>query len=385
MKKLGLIILGIFPYILLAQYSETFSTAGKGLQGACSTADASSCSTNDFSGVNWSLSGDASGLVNTGDFFITTGGTLTAQDIDNELCWTSPTLDIDIGGNVSISIDATWAFYESGDYVDMEYSIDGGSFTPIPNYSSGLTTDNTIDGSLIGGGQGADSRTISITGLSGSTMVIRICADHNSTSETTTFDNISVPEVGVTLLTLPVTWGSFLLKRKNPGVELSWTTHTELNNQGFEVLRSTDTKEWETIGMEKSQGNSQAMQAYTFFDVGASNKKLYYRLRQVDIDGTSTLSQIKQIQLKEEAFSLGNFAPNPSTGIFNFEGEIPSPGELSLEAMDINGRKIWQSQHYFSEAGTKVISADWSSLPRGLYFLKAQFQNYQQTELIILR
>lgn len=114
-----------FGQIALGQYMETFDTALKGiLAGNCSGSDGTSCTLNDFSGVDWTISGNLVG-VDAADFFRTTGGSMGAVDVDEEVCWVSPLLDISMAGNdVDFSVDLTWTSFDSpSDYIDVEYDI----------------------------------------------------------------------------------------------------------------------------------------------------------------------------------------------------------------------------------------------------------------------
>lgn len=184
-----------------AQYSETFDTDDKGiLGGPCTTNDPTTCALNDFSGVDWTITGDLSGMDATGpDDFRTSGGVMTSLngDIDEEVCWVSPLLDISTAGAVSFTLDASISGHDGTDYLDVEYDIDGaGTWTQVANQAGGGThtmdhpTDNNSNFSEI----------ITVTGLTGNTLQIRVCVDFNSNTESFTIDNVSVPQNGVTVI-----------------------------------------------------------------------------------------------------------------------------------------------------------------------------------------
>ncbi len=184
-------------------YLETFSTAGKGiLDGStCSGADGTTCTNNNFAGVNWSIYGLANLTgIDATDYFKTTGGKLEAKDLDQIVCWESPLIDIDPpGSGVAFSIDLSWTGFDQepgADHIDVEYSLDGGAWTLVPNQVGGGITGHTI---VYANGAGNDlngSTTVTVNGLSGSTLRIRVCGLINVDAEFFTIDNVSVPSSG---------------------------------------------------------------------------------------------------------------------------------------------------------------------------------------------
>ncbi|MFK7948271.1 MAG: LamG-like jellyroll fold domain-containing protein [Saprospiraceae bacterium] len=80
--------------------------------------------------------------------------------------------------------------------------------------------------------------------------------------------------------------------------ELIWQTTTEENNQGFEIQRSTNGKEWENIGYKSGNGTSVQIQNYEFIDFAPLAGMNYYRLKQMDFDGQFDYSDIISIENK---------------------------------------------------------------------------------------
>lgn len=78
-------------------------------------------------------------------------------------------------------------------------------------------------------------------------------------------------------------------------IELNWTAESEFNSDYIEVLRSTDGKKWVSAGMVGSQNLRSSTAIYSFTDTeGLDNyvRHYYYRLKQVDLNGNSTLHRI---------------------------------------------------------------------------------------------
>ncbi|MEZ4926222.1 MAG: hypothetical protein R3A50_08095 [Saprospiraceae bacterium] len=145
----------------------------------------------DFAGVNWTLSSwpleppDPFGR-DVNDYFQTVGGQLKAIDLDQEVCWISPV--IEMGSATQFSVDLTWEGFDDLDYINVNYSIDGGAYQTVPNQVGGGA--GTIQ-YLAGSNDGAT--TVTVMGLSGNTIQIKVCGDFNANAEIMTIDNVSVP------------------------------------------------------------------------------------------------------------------------------------------------------------------------------------------------
>lgn len=204
---LGSVAIIVFGFVTsYAQYSETFSTPNKGYLLNC---------VNDFAGVPWFLtSWVADGgctmaqARDTADYFSTTAaGTLESSDLDQEVCWYSPLLNISTAGTVTSSVDLTWATFDVdaaagmciGDYIRVSNSINGGAYTMVPNQFGGNAC-ATVAYPLASTPPALGTGTVTQTGLSGTTLRTRVCVFTNTTAEVVTIDNVRVPHAGVSVL-----------------------------------------------------------------------------------------------------------------------------------------------------------------------------------------
>ncbi|ARS36474.1 GDSL-type esterase/lipase family protein [Pontibacter actiniarum] len=113
---------------------------------------------------------------------------------------------------------------------------------------------------------------------------------------------------------LPVELSSFSAQLASEGhVQLHWQTATEKNNAYFEVQRSTDGRAFAAIGRVAGAGTTVSVTNYTFTDSAATEGGTYYRLKQVDTDGTSSTSKVVQVQVPERAQALQVY-PTSSNG-----------------------------------------------------------------------
>ncbi|MEM9547257.1 MAG: T9SS type A sorting domain-containing protein [Bacteroidota bacterium] len=309
-KQMVALVLFVVSSNAYGQYLETFSTPNKGiLAGTCSGTEAS-C-TSDFVGVDWTINGDFSGMDGN-DFFATDGSGRFNADGDNDasepgLCFETPVLDISaVAGSVSFSVELDWVSWDFTDICDVEYQIDGGIWNqvpPLPDTDGPGTVDFNSDSNT-------DSGTATVSGISGSTLSIRVCLQSNSSFDDIFIDNVSVPEIGAVVL--PVKWADINVKTVREGNKLNWATYTEVNNERFEIEKSiNNTNSFRKIGTVDGSGTTIETSRYEFIDREISNATAYYRIKQVDFDGHFEYSEI--VVAKTELKDRIRFSPNPFT------------------------------------------------------------------------
>ncbi|MBL7737200.1 MAG: T9SS type A sorting domain-containing protein [Chitinophagaceae bacterium] len=113
------------------------------------------------------------------------------------------------------------------------------------------------------------------------------------------------------MATLPVRLSAFSVKLTGTRVDIAWVSDMELNFDHYEIERSFDGANWSTIGTVQSTGNAGAVSRYTFTDALKLAGAVNYRLKMVDIDGTSVYSPIKTVKAGA-AIEMTVF-PNPAT------------------------------------------------------------------------
>ena len=117
--------------------------------------------------------------------------------------------------------------------------------------------------------------------------------------------------------TLPVTMLYFEAQKQGESASLlKWATATEIDNDHFEIERSADANEWIKIGQQAGAGTTSEQQNYTFLDEQPLNGTNYYRLKQVDVDGHFTYTNIAtvtfgEVQAEAKSESRLSVYPNP--------------------------------------------------------------------------
>lgn len=158
---------------------------------------------------------------------------------------------------------------------------------------------------------------------------------------------------------LPVSLTSFTARREPAGVRLRWATATERNNNRFEVQRSVDGQVFTVVKMMPSHGNSTAAQEYTWLDdMSGANNLVYYRLHQMDVDGTGTYSSV--VAVKMQVVAVGAF-PNPAHGHLGF---YAAAGD-TYRVLDVVGQPVLTGQ-----AVAGINHLDLTKLGPGIYYLE---------------
>ncbi|WP_210521113.1 choice-of-anchor D domain-containing protein [Hymenobacter terricola] len=175
-----------------------------------------------------------------------------------------------------------------------------------------------------------------------------------------TNDNVTF---GQAINPLPVELTVFSAQRQSGNaVSVAWTTASEKNSAYFEVQRSLDGREFATVATAAGQGTSSQINAYTALDKTAPAAQLYYRLRQVDRNGTAAFSPVVTVAGSGSVAKVLLY-PNPAQGSISFLVAAAMP----YRVLNQLGQPLL---HGTTETGTTTIALD--KLVSGLYFLELQ-------------
>ena len=114
--------------------------------------------------------------------------------------------------------------------------------------------------------------------------------------------------------TLPVELMFFEVENQNNIAKIRWQTLSEINNDKFEILRSQNGLDFYKIGTVNGQGNSTEITSYEFQDEQPLTGISYYRLKQIDFDGTASFTEIKSFVKSEDSPLDIKVYPNPIIG-----------------------------------------------------------------------
>jgi hypothetical protein len=171
---------------------------------------------------------------------------------------------------------------------------------------------------------------------------------------------------------LPVELTRFDATAKPQGVALDWATASEKNSDRFEVQRSATGETYQTIGTVKSQGNSTSAHTYSFTDSRPLTGQAYYRLRQVDADGTSAFSPVAAAQALT-GLEVSSY-PNPSLGSITLPATL---GTVQYRLFNTMGQTLLTGK----AAGNDRL--DITSLPKGPFFLELTGEAGRTTQRLV--
>ena len=172
-------------------------------------------------------------------------------------------------------------------------------------------------------------------------------------------------------------------------VNLKWVTATEINNFGFEVERRNDYSPYESIGFVNGNGTSTNRVTYNFVDENLSTNKYYYRLKQIDFDGTYEYSNELEIMIEGlTAFQLHQNYPNPFNPSTVIRYQLPVASQISIKIYDIMGKEVETIVDEYREAGLYEVNFESMSskthLASGIYFYQLKAGEYIETKQMVL-
>ena len=183
-------------------------------------------------------------------------------------------------------------------------------------------------------------------------------------------NNIATYTIPVSSMPLPVKLASFTARPAGTGAQLDWTTASELNNAYFAVERSAtgQAASFVAIGQVAGQGAARTTTSYRFLDrnAAAAGQLVYYRLRQVDTDGTSSYSPVRAVSFSSGAATLSLY-PNPTAGPGTFLdlSQLPATATYQVRVLDATGRSLRQ----WALAGGQPQPLAVTDLPSGTYLV----------------
>lgn len=164
---------------------------------------------------------------------------------------------------------------------------------------------------------------------------------------------------------LPVEWLSFNATPTDKAVALDWTTTFESGTDYYEVERSVNEgRTFSVIGRQDAAGESLENRAYALTDNSPATGPNTYRIRQVDVDGNFSYSDIVTVSFggSREAATL---APNPTNGLLSLRRATVSDEPFTVRIMDLSGREVLRR-----EAVTDGTPFSVAELPAGVYLLR---------------
>ncbi|MBN1448735.1 MAG: thiol protease/hemagglutinin PrtT [Bacteroidetes bacterium] len=191
----------------------------------------------------------------------------------------------------------------------------------------------------------------------------------------TTISTIGVPFcIGSSSSLYPVELLSFSGTMQEEGILLEWRTQNEVGNFGFEIQHHVGSDTWRTVGFIPAAEEHHDICAYRFLHPLTDAGRHFYRLRQIDADGSSTYSQVLYVERNGLPSSLQcEIFPNPIEHGTAAMLQLRSgrEGTLRVTLYDALGRPIKNVfEGFVSGSSTRMLAIPTEGLPTGMYFLR---------------
>lgn len=189
---------------------------------------------------------------------------------------------------------------------------------------------------------------------------------------------------------LPVEFTAFTSNVVNYTVNLAWTTATETNNKGFNVEISSDGYNFQRVGFVPGFGTTTDSKSYSYKVQDKFNGKRYFRLKQIDFDGTYALSKTIEVDVHQPSvFKLSQNYPNPFNPSTTISFSVPSKSLVKINLYNLLGQQVANLLNSEVSDGQHEITYNAVNLPSGTYFytLEAKGTNgslYRDTKKMIL-
>ena len=273
------------------------------------------------------------------------------------------TVNISLNGGAAVTALTVDGLAGNG----ISFNIGTGS-TGTSSYASPVTITEGGVGPQNPTGGAVGTFTVTLPNFTDRTTVAATITITAAKKSTVLIDNVTISSSAP----LPVELTRFEATAKGTGVSLTWATASEKNNDRFEVQRSATGEAFQTVGTVKGQGNSTAPHAYAFFDAKPLAGLSYYRLRQVDLDGTESFSPVRAVPAAGRLDAL--VFPNPSAGSVTLPAGL---GPVQYRILNTLGQSVCSGQ---AQGNDRL---DLTTLTPGTFFLELTGEAGRNTQRLV--
>ena len=177
---------------------------------------------------------------------------------------------------------------------------------------------------------------------------------------------------------IPVELTAFFALNTKDGIMLKWVTSTEANNSGFSIQRSSDYENYTDVAFVKGSGTTTQPHEYNFIDKISEAGIYYYRLKQIDFDGSYEYSNVVEANVNAPSdYVLEQNFPNPFNPSTVIKFSLPVDSKVTIDLYNTLGEKVDQLANKEFSTGNHEVNFDASRLSNGIYYytLNAQGNN----------
>jgi hypothetical protein len=259
-------------------------------------------------------------------------------------------------GPFTLSFDYRMSNIDLGNF-DIQVSTDGASFTSLAS----LNAANPPAGCST-----FPNQTLSTAYNNQPNLFIRILKTNDAV---TALNRLRLDRIYLQATALPVQVTYFQTEATdNQRVNIRWETAQEINSNVFIVERSRNAVDYKTIAKMEAAGESNTLKRYSFTDESALFGTNYYRLSQIDKDGTMQVFRPQAVVIEDANLPFGVFANPVFSNTFNVK--VEDADEASFMMNDLNGRAISLKNNKLTQTIVEITPTE--NLPLGMYVLSVQ-------------
>ncbi|NCQ18451.1 MAG: T9SS type A sorting domain-containing protein [Ignavibacteria bacterium] len=303
-------------------------------------------------------------------------------------------------------------FSAESNFINYCYSREGTLGTLTSNYNDIFVQDNvngrvgnwnsvaalTLADWQTASGQDANSKSVTVNFVSTSdlhltgasdgdvnligTPLATVLTDIDGDTRHLTFPYMGADESNTPL---PVELTSFTASAKGNVVELSWQTATEKNSSYFEVQRKSEKNDWVSVGKVSASGTTTERVKYSFTEKNVNGTAALYRLKMVDLDGSSSYS--KEVEVKVDVpvnFELSQNYPNPFNPSTTIKYAVPVDSKVRLDIYSTLGELVVTLVNDLQTTGNYTVSFDASRFASGTYIYRLTANSTVITKKMLL-
>lgn len=181
---------------------------------------------------------------------------------------------------------------------------------------------------------------------------------------------------------LPIILKQFDVKKNTNSIELSWSTASELNSGYFEIEKSVDGKTFSTLTKIKAAGSSNGVLKYSFKDENPFNGTSYYRLRETDKDGSSSIYAIRAVDFGFSIPKKVSIFPNPALHDLFINSVGYQGTSLSIKIFALDGSIVHQELLQVQSSRTKLNIIN--PLVPGVYLVKVYGKDFSESLKVLI-
>ena len=168
---------------------------------------------------------------------------------------------------------------------------------------------------------------------------------------------------------VPVELTAFFALSTEKGIMLKWTTASENNNSGFLIERSSNKVDFNEVAFINGKGTTTEVTDYEYNDNVTKPGTYYYRLKQIDFDGSFSYSNVVESEISgPEVFNLSQNYPNPFNPSTMIKFTLPVDSRVRIELFNTLGEKVDELTDRDYSIGNLEINFDASKLSNGVYY-----------------